>query len=446
MKITFIQPGITKAKGKPYFLNLKLVEPLTIASLKALTPKEIETEFYDDRQQLIDYETDTDLVAITVETFTARRAYQIADRFRNRGITVVMGGVHASLLPEEVMEHADVVFTGRALRTWNTFLNDFSKNKHQTLYSGTPEPYTYIPDKSIYSRKKYDTVFGMVEAGMGCINHCSFCTISTYYKSKYYPKDIDSIIHEIELQRRKAVFFVDDNLTANQSYALKLFERLADLKISWVGYGTIDIANNPKLLDSIRKSGCINLFIGFESITKKGLDQIGKEWTYQAGKTSDMIKTIHDKGINITAAFIFGLDCDTIDTIQRTVEFAINQRFAVALFNPVTPYPGTPIYKELKDTGRLILDKWWIDDDYHYGDVVFRPKQIRSDELRWSCDYASDEFYKASSIMKRAMACLGRTYSLKSLMGYLFYNISYNRFEKKMIGLKLGENLDELPK
>jgi radical SAM superfamily enzyme YgiQ (UPF0313 family) len=213
MKITFILPAIGKKQGQKYIGTWKM-EPLTIAVLKSLTPDDVETEFFDDRIELVDYTTRTNLVVITVETYTARRSYQIAARFRERGIPVVMGGYHVTLIPEEAALFADSIVTGNAEAVWQQLIEDFQGGRLKRQYSGGVACDFAVPDKSIFKGKKYLPV-SLVETGRGCCHSCEFCAISSYYGCRYHPRKLEDVISDIKRSSNKYFFFVDDNLIAD---------------------------------------------------------------------------------------------------------------------------------------------------------------------------------------------------------------------------------------
>ena len=443
MKITFILPAIGKKQGQKYIGTWKM-EPLTIAVLKALTPSDVETEFYDDRIELIDYDTPTDLVCITVETYTARRSYQIAAKFRERGIAVVMGGYHVTLCPEEAALYCDSVIAGNAETVWNRMLSDFRNKRLEKIYRGGTGEYDIRPNKSIFKGKKYLPI-SLVETGRGCCHSCDFCAISKYYCGRYYSRKHSLILEDLECSGHKYTFLVDDNLMADRNNAISLFDEITPLKKKWAGQGTLSLAKDDQLLKAMKKSGCEIILIGFESLNKENLNQMNKSFNYALGERDELVKRIHDAGIGIYATFVFGYDNDDERTIDQALEFAKKHNFYTAAFNHLLPFPNTPLYDRLKADGRLIYDKWWLEKGYHYGELAFYPKNISPEKLSMLCRDARKEFSAPKTVINRGMASLGRT---SPLLWWLFWAMNLRLGEEvdQKMNVPIGENLDELPK
>ena len=443
MKVTFILPAIGKKPGKKYIGTWKM-EPLTIAQLKALTPRSIDTELFDDRLELIDYETRTDLVCITVETYTAKRSYKIAARFRERGIPVVMGGYHVTLCPEEAELYCDSVIIGNAETVWKQMLSDAKKGTLKRRYTGVTAEYDVSPDKSIFTGKPYLPV-SLVETGRGCIHRCEFCSISKFYCSRYYCRSHDLVVNDLRNSKYRYTFLVDDNLVANRKNAIELFRRITPLGKKWAGQGTLSMAKDKKLLKAMKDSGCEIILIGFESLNKENLRQMNKSFNYALGERDELVKRIHDAGIGIYATFVFGYDNDDEHTIEDALAFAKKHNFYTSAFNHLLPFPNTPLYDRLKAENRLIYDKWWLADGYNYGELAFHPKKLSAEKLSRLCRDARKEFSAPMTVLSRGFASLGRT---SPLMWGLFWAMNLrlgDEIDQKM-NVPIGENLDELPK
>lgn len=377
--------------------------PMSMSILAARTPNDVEVVFYDDKIEVVPEDDTPDLVAITVETFTARRAYELAARYRERDVMVVMGGYHPTFLPDEVLQHADVIVIGDAEGIWEKLLRDFQNDYLQKIYKGgNSNPlFDFRLDKSIFLGKKYMPV-EPVQYGRGCRFACDFCSIRAFYKDSLRVRPINNMIDELHtLTRRKLVFFADDNLFSSRKDLDTLLTAIRPLRLRWSCQISIDVARDEDLLDKMAETGCVFVLIGFESLSRENLKQMGKPWNHVAGEYKQVVSKLHQRKIAVYGTFVFGYDYDTADTIEQSLEFALDTKLEIANFNPLTPTPSTPLYERLKHEGRLLSPTWWLDPNYRYGDPIFRPKLIEPDVFAQKCFEAKKAFYSWRSITSR---------------------------------------------
>lgn len=446
MKITFILPAIGKKSGETY-LRSWLMEPLTIAVLSSMIPERFEREFFDDRIENINYETQTDIVSITVETYTAKRAYYIASEFRKRGKKVIMGGYHVTLCPEEAILYADSIMVGNADRIIPGVLSDIENGTLHPRYDGGACIMYEMPDRSIYAdkMKKYLPV-SLVETGRGCYHNCEFCSIAGYYHSHYIHREVADIIAEIKSCKHKIFFFVDDSIFSNKAFAKELFEELKKLNIIWTTQITLDIAKDDEMLHLMKQSGCEMVLIGFESIESDNLKQMNKGWTEKLGERDALIEKIHDVGISIYASFVFGFDSDNEDTFKATLAFCQKHRFFVVAFNHLLIFPNTKTYESFKADNRLLSEQWWLQSGYTFGTITFTPKQLTPESLRTFCKQYKKEFFRFGSILGRGRTMFKRTHKFMINLAYWFINILFHSEVDKRSGIPIGENLEEKKK
>lgn len=440
MKLTLIKPNIGKMEDGLY-VDEGRMEPLQLGVIAGLTPEDVDIELIDDRMESIPYDKHTDLVAITVETFTAKRAYEIALEYRKRGIPVIMGGMHVNLIPEEVSLHADSIFLGDAETKWAQVIEDVRNNKLKPVYKGefgVIQP-SILPRRDLFKGKGY-LPLTLIQFSRGCTFNCNFCATSAYFNSCHYIRKIDEVLKEIELSKKKFYFFVDDNIIANKKAAKELFRALIPMKIKWVSQGSIDMTQDKELLDLMIRSGCLGTVIGFESINKDSLKFMNKIPNYDmTDQYKEQIEILRHYGLQTWAAFTLGHDTDTLDTIKKTVEFALENKFAFAAFNILTPYPGTQLYDNLRKQNRLLYDdKWWTHKDYRFNYATFKPKNMTADQLTEACFKARSDFNSPMSIFKRAFDFKTNMRTPLKLGVYLAYNPLFRKEVFKKQGLHFG--------
>lgn len=442
MQLTLIHPCIGRRRGEPYIRTWQM-EPLGQAVLAALTPADVQIAFYDDRMEPIPYDAPTDLVAISVETYTARRAYQIAAQYRQRGIPIVMGGFHTTLVPDEVAAHADAIVIGEAEGVWQHLLDDFRHGQLQPVYRQPAcAPLQGIqPDRSIFAGKRY-LPLGLIEAGRGCPFACEFCAIHAFYGPHRRWRPPEEIIAELHQVNKPLLFFVDDNITANREQAKDFFRALIPLKRRWVSQASITIAHDEELLHLIKASGCQGLLIGFETLNAANLQQMGKDFNTMRGGYETALANLRRAGMRLYATFVFGYDHDTPETFEETLAFALRHQFYITAFNHLTPFPGTPLYTRLQQEGRLRFDRWWLHPDYRYGMVPFTPSRISAEAVTEGCVQARTRFYSLPSILKRSLDVQVNTRSLFTWSSFLLINGMIRREVQQRRGFPLGDEAD----
>lgn len=427
MRLTLIQACVGRRAGQKYVKSWQM-EPLPLAVIAGLTPPEVEIAFHDDRMEPIPYEKPTDLVAIAVETYTAKRAYQIASEYRRRGVPVVMGGFHATLCPAEVSQYAESVVIGEAEELWEKVLHDAERGSLQPYYWSDQRPVLTgsRPDRKLYAGKKY-LPLGLVESSRGCQLPCDFCAIQSFFHNSQNSHPLDEIVSQVRKVKGKLlIFFVDDNFAVNRDHAKKLLQALIPLNIRWVSQASVSIAHDEELLQLMAASGCQGMLIGLESLNPESLTRMNKSFNLVKGGFEAALANLRRHDIRVYATFVFGYDDDTQESFEQTLRFATDHSFFLAAFNHLVPFPGTPLYRRLEQEGRLLYDKWWLNDRYGFYMVPFRPAQMTPEELERGCIEARTAFYRWRSIWQRSLSRGNRTNPIVAL-AYYWINYQFQR-------------------
>jgi radical SAM superfamily enzyme YgiQ (UPF0313 family) len=400
------------------------MEPLQLALIAGLVEPPDEVVMYDDRLESIPFEEHTDLVGITVDTFSVRRACEISAAYRNRNVRVVMGGMHVSLLPDEASANADAIVIGDVEPVWKELLADAKLGQLKKSYTaafGLPQQDCY-PDRTIFKGKKYLPV-SLLQFSRGCRFNCTFCSVAKFFKHTHQCRKMEDVLYEIEKDRLKTILFVDDNMVSNTE-SLKVFLReLIPMKVKWASQSSIDMVKDREMLRLMADSGCVGNLIGFESININTLNWFNKAPNLRGfNNYKEALEIFRDFGLLTWASFMIGNDFDTLETIDKTVEFAIKNKFTLAFFHILMPYPGTAIYDQFARENRLLFDgKWWDHPDYRYNHATFVPKLMSPEQLSEATIIANKEFYSHSSIASRFL-------DPKTNMGSLFKALFYLRF------------------
>ncbi|MBC8060252.1 MAG: radical SAM protein [Clostridiaceae bacterium] len=442
MKITLIKPNIGRREHSMY-VDESRMEPLQLGVLAALTPRDIELVMYDDRMEQIPFDEPTDLVGITVETFTARRAYEISEEYRKRGVKVLMGGMHVKLIPEEVKEHCDSIMIGDAEDKWAEMIEDLRKGYLKEEYVCNP---VLVPQDGIITRRdifegKAYLPITLLQFSRGCRFSCHYCASSVYFNKHHYCRNVDEVIKEIKDQKRKILFFVDDNIVGDKEKAKELFRALIPLKVKWVSQASIDMLEDKELMELMMKSGCLGHVIGFESIKIENITLMkkGVNKTYVENDYREAIKELRNWGLQTWAAFTVGHDNDTLTSIKETYKFALENKFTFAAYNILMPYPGTPLYNQLKEEGRLLYDeKWWLHPEYRFNYASFLPKNMTADELTEVSFWCRKNYNSMKSIIYRAFDLKTNMRSPYRFATYCVYNPVFKKEVFRKQGMEFG--------
>ena len=431
MKIVLISPKgpLYRHRGGIFGKSLRY-QPLTLPTLAALVPEHLNAsiEIYDEGVEDVPNDLQADLIGMTVITGNAVRAYLLADRFRGRGIPVVLGGPHVTLVPEEAQKHADAVCVGYAEDSWPELLGDFRAGRMRPLYRQAEDfslmrdmPY---PRRDLMPSGRYLTQ-AVFEATRSCVHDCEFCVAPSAWGQRQYQKPVEWIIRDISAMKARKIMFVDLNLVSDPEYAVELFKALTPLGVEWFGLSTVVIAHDPELMDLMARSGCRGLLLGLEAIDGEKLGKIHK--TFNASVDyAELIRELHARKIAVQGCFVFGLDDDTPDIFEKTADYAIELGIDLPRFAVLTPFPGTPLFRRLETEGRILTKNWELYDGQH---VVFRPLGMSPEELLRGHELAWKKVYGWKGMFRRLRRA-GNFGLLKAgaNLGYRFYAHNLHRF------------------
>jgi len=352
---------------------------LALPIIASLTCSDIEIGILDEKNEVIDFNIDVDVIGISFISMTAKRAYEIADKFRAKGVKVIMGGVHASLLPGEAIQHADSVVVGEAETVWHRLINDIKADKLRRFYSSSEKANLKtvpIPRFDLLQNGKY--LYHAIQSSRGCSLRCEFCPTRFMFGWEFRLKDVSQVIQEVQrLQEieRKGIFFVDDVFGAgDKNYIIELVERLKPLKVNFSIISDFKIINNKELLKSLGESGCKIVSLNIANCTKEEMK---------------IIKKIHQYGIEIWGYFMFGFENQDETIFGKVVRFIEETNMKYFTLTVLAPYPNTPLYEQLEQEGRILSKDWNLYDQTH---VVFKPKLMSSEALengyRWTLEKA----------------------------------------------------------
>ena len=403
----------------------RLVPTLTLPYLVGLTPASWDVTIADDNYGEVDLAATPDLVGISVSTMGAPRAYELADAYRVRGIPVVLGGWHVTLCPDEAAAHADAIVVGEADDTWTAVLADAAAGTLRPRYlSGNATPLAHYPtiDRGLLSGRRYITT-NLVQATRGCPWRCSFCSVSTV-NPQYRRRPVADVVAEVAALPGRMLFFIDDNVVVHRGYARDLFRALAPLRRRWIGEVSIDIADDPELLDLAVASGLTGILVGFESIVPEALREMHKDHVNAVERYAARVSALQRRGVGVLAMFTFGFDSDPPDVFERTLAFCDQTDLFGVSFGILTPFPGTPVHATLEAAGRIRSRDWQRYDLQH---LVFDLPGWTPAALEERVRRIEQRFYSWPAFLRRTWRLRRYPRLLRpwNLLLYLVVNLQY---------------------
>ena len=422
MKILLIMPH---PNAKRSFLSKFQYPSLTLQQIAGITPREHDVEIVDERYENINFNKNYDLVGISCLTYNSLRGYEVSDIFRKRGVPVVFGGYHASLLPKETKQHADSVVIGEAEYTWPKMLKDVENEKLKPFYKADKavEPELIPParhDIGVY------TFMEAIQASRGCPTGCEFCAMQKIEGPRFRGRPVKNIIEEMKKIKAKRIFFADASLTINPKYTKYLFKEMASLNKKFYCFGNINVlSRDDEFLKLAKEAGVDRWYVGIESISQENIKAAGKG-TNKVENYVKAIRKIKNHGMTVTGFFMFGFDHDTPDIFQKTLQAMYEWELESASFSILTPYPGTRLFERLEKEGRITSYNW---SRYAEGNVNFKPRMMSEKELLEGITNIAADFYSTKRSLKRSFNT--HNYNpVKSLIAFVD-NIGLRSFYKK---------------
>lgn len=444
IKFTLINPtsplwriGVHQRPANSGVFRFSMLASLYVA---ASTPSYVETKIVDEDVEPVDFNDDADIIGISFMTYNAPRAYEIADRFRAKGKTVIFGGYHPTFMPDEAIRHADAVCIGEAENNVPRMMKDYMNGRLKRFYrsplvdlTGLP-----VPDRNLLRQRAYITT-NTLQATRGCFNRCGFCSVARFNQYQLRTRPVGEVVEELKGLGRE-VLFMDDNIALDKEYARELFKAMIPLKKRWHSQCGISIAEDEELIRLAAQSGCRGLFIGFESLSRQSLES----WRKLGNKRVDYleaVKKLHGAGIGVFAGFIFGSDHEGPDVFADTLDFLLEANIEVLQATRLTPFPGTPLFEQLDSEGR-IFDKDWSHYDFFH--VVHQPLNMSVRELHNGTAWLQQQFYRYDRIIRRVRRASGYLPSGTVIRALLPLNLGYRH--KLAAYESLQKNLSVEPK
>ena len=408
MNIKIILPTSYGYKNRLNKAKKAIIPNLGIRYLAGMVPAEHSISVVEEVVEDLNFDEVVDLVTISVNAFNARRAYEVSKEYKSRGKTVVMGGIHASACYQEALQHADTVVIGEADDIWPQVIDDFIHKRLKRIYRSEPrndlcnlpQPRYDLIDNSKYLKFPFEkrAIFP-IETSRGCPHNCEFCSVSIFWGKKLRHRPIEDVICAIKRSGAKTFLFTDDNFFSDYERAKRLCKALIPLKIEYICQVTTSIVNRPELIRLAANSGCIMVYVGFESIRTESLKNAGKAFN-RPEAYHRLCSLLNKSGINVYASMMLGFDGDHYITIRETLDNLTKWKVSSAAFFELIPFPGTALYNRLKSEDRLLDDQWWLsqDDESYIVRIRHDESQVSGINLR---NRALDQFFSMGSIIRR---------------------------------------------
>lgn len=401
MKVLLIAPASGKwqrvGRHKLFGGRVFRFSMLSLLTVAAETPPDVDVTIVDEQVEPIPWDADADLVGITCMTALAPRAYEIAARFRARGIPVVLGGMHPTLCPDEAIQYADAVLAGEAEGLWTRVVEDARAHRMSGIYRQDALPSLdglKRPPRHLLDPKKYATVHA-VQATRGCPHGCDFCAVSAFNRQTQRRRPVTEVVAEVATIPDRFMIFVDDNLTADRDYAAALFRALKPLNKWWITQSTLAIADDPAFVKLAADAGCKGLFVGLETFSPENLESVNKGFN-RVREYRDAIRLLHSHGIAVEAGIVFGFDGDDAAVFASTMRILDELQIDVVQVSIFTPLPGTPRHAAMQ---ARLTDTDWSHYDFHR--VVFEPRRMTAQDLQAGHDWVTHQFYRPWRILRR---------------------------------------------
>ena len=447
MKVLLISPERKRKRDEAFLFKLGF---LNLPYIAAITPRDIDVKIVDEAYEAIDFDAKVDLVGLTAQTPVASRAYEIASEFKRRGIPVVMGGVHASMLPEEAIQYVDGVVIGEGEAAWPHVIEDFRRGELKRFYRPTTRANIMklpIPRRELLNQAHYFPL-KLLETSRGCPHKCDFCGVSKFFGNRYRCRPLEEIDRELRtlfpggsvmnlvgkrllslinkdlpyFLKRRLLYIIDSNVVPNRQFAKELLSLLKKYDLLWWGHAPVSVGYDEELLKLFSESGCIAVNLGFESLSPKNLMAMKKGFN-KPKRYEEAIERIHEYGIGVMGTFIVGLDDDDETVFDRITDFVIKNKLDWALAFIMAPCPGTDSFQRLDKEGRILTRNW---EKYDSLNCVYRPLLISPEALERGLRRTWKRIFSLPSIYRRIIKGPRIHPLFYLIMNWQFYRLTRN--------------------